>query len=263
MASAGAFGLAGDDCGPRRLLVEWLQSDACDLGVCEVHRETFKAVAEREGWRAEDPAWCAGDELLELPVRKCDGAPALFNAPWGSAENDYVDADELAKMMQQIHAGGPGLTIVWPEAVKQEMAQEMAAHEVRLEERLARPRPLKEMIVDLTGDDEESLPLAPLELLDSWRPAEKRNWIYLYFNTEAGASVAGVSNASANARQPTPLELALTSLLALSPQIQMHPSHPRPERSHRQAPPQPPRPPRSRPPRTWPPLLMTTRSTLA
>ena len=86
MASAGAYGLAGEDRGPRRTVLAWLESAACDLGSCQVPREDFDAAAERNGWRAADPAWAVDDDWLELPGSRSKQTmgkrySTLFGAP--------------------------------------------------------------------------------------------------------------------------------------------------------------------------------------
>ena len=61
MAAAGALALGGQQLGGRRrLLVDYLSSEACDLSSCEVSWAHYKAVARRLKWRPPAAEWSTG-----------------------------------------------------------------------------------------------------------------------------------------------------------------------------------------------------------
>ena len=148
MAAAGDLALGGQQLGGRRrLLVDFLSSEMCDLNSCEVSWAHYKSVARRLKWRPPAAEWSIGAvegvQMLSLPL-DLDVESRLWRVSWRPDGSDWLTSEDLVHDMKELHMGD-GLVIVWPVAIKQEAAADAAEHEERLEARLSRP--LKDVIV--------------------------------------------------------------------------------------------------------------------
>ena len=148
MAAAGALSLGGQQLrSRRRLLLDYLSSERCDLASCEVSLSHFKALAHRLRWLEPEAAWSIGEadgmQMLALPLERNDDS-RLWHVCWRPEGSEWLTHEELVLDMQELHPYD-GVVIVWPEGVKAECAEKAAEHESRFEARLSRP--IKEMIV--------------------------------------------------------------------------------------------------------------------
>ena len=144
MAAAGELGIVGPQLGgARRLLVDYLISEGCDLEACEVSVIHYKALARRLGWLKIEADWSIGDGRLALPLDRNEES-RLWRVAWRPFGSEWLTSEELVKDMEEIHLGA-GLVIVWPAAVKDELERDAKEHDARLRRRLSRP--IKEMIV--------------------------------------------------------------------------------------------------------------------
>ena len=144
MAAAGDLALGGHQlAGPRRLLVDFLSSEACELRSCQVTRAHYRSLARRLQWLEPQAEWSIGEGLLGLPLDR-DEDSQLWRVAWRSNGSDRLTSEELASDMKELYLGD-GIVIVWPDAVKSELDNDRAQHEAQLMARLNRP--LKETIV--------------------------------------------------------------------------------------------------------------------
>ena len=148
MAAAGDLALGGQQLGgTRRLLVDFLSSEACDLASCEVSFSHYKQLVRRLRWLEPKAAWSSGEadgvQMLSLPLVR-EEESRLWCVSWRPDGSDWLTSEDLVSDMKELHLGD-GVVIVWPAAVKQESADDAAEHEARLEARFSRP--LKDVIV--------------------------------------------------------------------------------------------------------------------
>ena len=147
MAAAGSLALGGQQLGSRRLLVDFLASEACSLASCEVSFAHYKSLVRRLQWLEPQEAWITGEadgvQMLALPLAR-DDESQKWCVSWRPNGSDWLTSEQLARDMKELHLGD-GVVIVWPAAVKQESADDAAEHEARLEARFSRP--LKDVIV--------------------------------------------------------------------------------------------------------------------
>ena len=148
MAAAGELALGGHQLGgARRLLVDFLLSEACDLASCEVSLPHYTSVAQRLRWLEPKAAWSIGEaegvQVLALPLDR-DEESRLWRVSWRPDGSEWLTTEDLVSDMKELHLGD-GVVIVWPQAVKQEAAEDAAEHEAQLEARLSRP--IRDVIV--------------------------------------------------------------------------------------------------------------------
>jgi hypothetical protein len=148
MAAAGALSLGGQQLrSRRRLLLDYLSSEGCDLASCEVSLSHFKSLARRLRWLEPQAAWSIGEadgvQMLSLPVKR-DDESLLWLVSWRPDGSDWLTSEELALDMQELHPYD-GVVIVWPEGIKEEHAEAAGAHEAQLEARMTRP--IKQVII--------------------------------------------------------------------------------------------------------------------
>ena len=147
MAAAGDLALGGQELGSRRLLVDFLSSEACNLASCEVALAHYKSLARRQQWLEPKAEWSIGEadgvQMLALPLARDDDS-RLWRVSWRPEGSEWLTSEDLVLDMKELHLG-EGVVIVWPEAVKQEAAADAAEHEAQLEALLSRP--IKDVIV--------------------------------------------------------------------------------------------------------------------
>jgi hypothetical protein len=198
-AMLGRFGLGGAADFTRRLLLDFFESDDCDLGSIQLWRADYEAVAKRLGWREHHPSWDVGGDLLCIPLDR-DRESGVWFAVWRSEIGSWVNGQELCGDMRDMYWGDEGVTLVWPTGVKAEYNADAEAHNEELDRRLRRP--IEEaIIIDL--EDETPTPTSDAypRLLGTWEPKEKTNYIYLYFDDPDAAA----------SNKPTEHELAIAS----------------------------------------------------
>ena len=183
-AMMGRFGLGGAADFTRRLLIDFLESDDCDLGSIQLWRADYEAVAKRLGWREHHTSWDAGGGLLSIPLDREPDNGEWF-AAWRSELGSYVNNQELVRDMREMYTDDSGVTLVWPGGVKAEYSADAEEHNEELEARLRRP--IKDVIIiDLEDETPSPTPdSVPLVALGTWEPKERTNYIYLYFDAVA------------------------------------------------------------------------------
>ena len=78
-----------------------------------------------------------------MPLAR-DDESLSWRVSWRPGEADPLTSEELVSDIKELYLGD-GVVIVWPEAVKQECAEDAAAHDEQLEARLSRP--MRDVIV--------------------------------------------------------------------------------------------------------------------
>ena len=85
MAAAGSLALGGQQLGSRRLLVDFLASEACSLASCEVSFAHYKSLVRRLQWLEPQEAWITGEadgvQMLALPLAR-DDESQLWCVSW-------------------------------------------------------------------------------------------------------------------------------------------------------------------------------------
>mgnify|MGYP006936379997 FL=1 len=148
MAAAGALSLGGGRLGGRRrLLIDFLSSEACDLASIEVSGAHYKSLARRRKWLEPQAEWSIGEaegiQLLALPLER-NQESFLWRCSWRPDGSEWLTHEDLVSDIKELLLGD-GVVVIWPEGVKDELAADADAHERQLEARLSRP--IKDVIV--------------------------------------------------------------------------------------------------------------------
>ena len=108
LSLSGDISLSGEQVGPRRLLCDFLRSDAADIASCQVCWAHYKSLARRLGWCEPQTAWNIGDGMMALPVDRDEQTPVrLWCVAWRPDGDEYLTSEQLVRDMKEIHGGDP------------------------------------------------------------------------------------------------------------------------------------------------------------
>ena len=94
MAAAGDLALGSRQLGGRRrLLVDFLSSEACNLRSCEVAWSHYRSLVRRLKWLEPQAGWNIGDGMLALSLAR-DVDSLLWRVSWRPEGSEWLTSEE-------------------------------------------------------------------------------------------------------------------------------------------------------------------------